>query len=540
MKVIFNILVLCLWFSFCNGQNETPVVDVYGQPVNYRVSALSSNIPLFLATDKNTKSINPFNPIPNVPLGSLTFLEGAQKILLTALVRKDSLSYYRYSVFENDTTLIRSNEKLSVIDFVWNERSDYPGYLTMKLELPNVVNKKFTIKIFRYPEGSKVTTLMIYNKRFEQAKCKRIFLQEQGKRIKTQITENLYTVDNKPLKNDTAFRIRNQTQGIRIIMQKTDLDFAYQLILKNKVNGKENIRFLSNNWSYESGNPGYFIPTDYFLTPGEYRLSIIPYIGSNGHNLRPIENKSFNMSFMVLPPPITYSIQEVILSLLALLLLGSILIFLIRKNTRKKLTISRHQAAAAETELENVRARLNPHFVFNALGGIQNLINKNEIASANSYLSKFARLTRRILNEEAKISLKDEIELLEDYIAMEQLRFPFKYKIQVNDELNSYTEIPTMLIQPFVENAVKHAIAPLKGKGEIALNFYKEENNLLITIADNGVGFTVDQEDGGLGLKLTKKRISLLNDLYHECPIFLTIESGLSGTTIKITLSQWL
>lgn len=533
MKTTFTIFALCLWWGVCQGQYKQPFVDKFGRPATFGVYSLSSKIPVFLTVDKYTKSVDPFNALPNDPLGSWVLLEGTQDASVTVRVRKDSLSYYRYSVIENDTTIVRQNAKLELVDFVWNERSDFPGQLTMKLELPNVVNKKLTIKLYRLPEESRVTTVVIYNKPLLRAVSHGISLGSTDKQSKAGFVVT-------KLGKDTSFTATDQTKGISVAIQKTDLDFVYHVILKNKVGDQKNVVFASNSWSYntENGNPVIGIPANYFRTSGEYQISIVPQLGS-GIPLRLMEEKSFTYSFTVLAP-IAYSIQEVVIGLVILLLIVLGLIYLIRKNAKKKLLAVKLQTAAVKSELENVRLRLNPHFVFNALGGIQNLINKNEIAPANEYLSRFARLTRHILDNDAKISIKDEIDLLEDYVAMEQLRFPFNYSMHLADELNSNTEIPTMLVQPFVENAVKHAMAPLKGKGEIAISFYKESTDLVIKIIDTGAGFSVAADYSGLGLKLTKKRISLLNELYKECPIYLNIDSGSTGTSIKIVLSQWL
>ena len=534
MKAIVTILALCLGTGICNGQYKQLMVDPSGRPITtYQVSSSTSRIPVFLTVDNETKSVDPSNALPNDPLGNLVLLEGTRKISVTARVKKDSLSYYRYSIIENDTTIVKQNARLELVDFVFNERSDFPGQITMKLELPGVVNKKLTIKLYRLPEESRVTTVVIYTKPLQQAVSQGIVLGSTDKQNKAGFVVTR-------LGNDTCFTATDQTKGISVAMQKTDLDFVYYVILKNKVGEQENVVFASNSWSYnmQDGNPVIGIPVDYFRRPGEYKLSIVPQIGS-GIPLRSMEETSFTRSFTVTAPNV-YSVQEVVLGLIALMLITALIIYLIRRNTRRKLLTAKLQTAAAESELESVRSRLNPHFVFNALGGIQNLINKNEIAPANEYLSRFARLTRHILNNEAKISIKDEVDLLEDYISMEQLRFPFKYTVHVADELNGNTEIPTMMIQPFVENAVKHAVAPLKGKGTIAVRFAKEGSNLVVTVKDTGAGFTVDAKQSGLGLLLTKKRIALLNELYKECPIYLAIDSGSTGTTIKIVLSQWL
>ena len=101
-------------------------------------------------------------------------------------------------------------------------------------------------------------------------------------------------------------------------------------------------------------------------------------------------------------------------------------------------------------------------------------MNKNETENANKYLSKFARLTRNVLDDKELISLSQEKTLLDDYLQMEQLRFGFKYEINTSANLDlENTEIPSMLLQPFVENAVKHGMAQKADNGKITIVFNK-------------------------------------------------------------------
>ena len=130
------------------------------------------------------------------------------------------------------------------------------------------------------------------------------------------------------------------------------------------------------------------------------------------------------------------------------------------------------QKEIAKLQLNSIRSQLNPHFLFNALSGIQNLINKNEIDNANKYLSKFARLTRNVLDDKELISLAQEKALLDDYLQMEQLRFGFNYEINAVENLDlNNIEIPSMLLQPFVENAIKHGIASKNNEGSVEIHF---------------------------------------------------------------------
>lgn len=532
MKLLISLLFFCILSTFCPAQFKHRVLDEYGNPMNYRISSPRSKIPIFLVADKLTTSLRPFNGIPNDSLGSIVFLEGATSVSVTTRLKKDSLSYYRYSIIENDTAVLVSNALLTKVDFVWPARSDFPGYLTMNVGVADITNKKLTIKIYKSTNESQVTTVIIYNKTVKPAEILEAHLFTESESS----TPTNYRGDILLLKNGTKFRINEKTKGIFILMKRTDLDFAYNVSLKHS--GSE-ITSLPANWRYDSrtGDPGYFIDVSYFKRPGEYDIFLSSIYGSQF-----LKTKPARVSFKVLTSLSTRELLLISLTFLALItVVSAVLINFIRKKSTKKVIAAKQQADAAKSQLNIVRSQLNPHFVFNALGGIQNLINKNEVEKANEYLDKFARLTRNILIDQDLISIKEEISLLEDYLSMEQLRFSFNYEIHADDSLNfSNTEIPAMLVQPFAENAVKHAMSKLKDEGNLLIRFIKEGDNIIVTVADNGRGFDVSKNYDGLGLKLSKKRIALLNQVYIECPVKLELSSGNSNTQVKITLTHWL
>lgn len=548
MKTTFSVLVFSVLFSlFSNAQQKYGIVDNYKHTINYGVSSWQSKIPIFITTDSQTKSIVPFNAISNDPLGSMTYLVDATTVSVTTQIKRDSLSYYRYSIFENDTTIIKSNALLNKIDFVWPDGSDLPGYLTMNLGISDVRNKKITIKIYRLPEQSKITTVIIYNKILKPAKLIQANLLSKQHVIKTKLRDRsdpIYNVtyDASTIKNDSKFGVDPKTWGIHISIKKTDLDFVYQVILKNKSNDKENIVFLSNNWNYDSygGNPSNFIPASHFNIAGTYELIIVPILGKSS-DMTVVDVKPIKLSFTILPPPITFNTMQVTICFVITVLFAAIVFYLIKRNNKEKLITANRQAEMAQTELNQVRSQLNPHFVFNALSGIQNLMNQHEVEKANSYLNKFARLTRNILDGKQLIALKDEYKLLDDYLSMEKLRFNFNYEIELETEADILeVMIPTMLLQPFVENAVKHSMSILGDQGKLLMAFKSVQKDLILAIKDNGKGFDVKKVQEGFGLPLCKKRIDLLNQMYQECPISLEINSSTTGTTIIITLNNWL
>jgi two-component sensor histidine kinase len=195
-------------------------------------------------------------------------------------------------------------------------------------------------------------------------------------------------------------------------------------------------------------------------------------------------------------------------------------------------------------ELQGIRSRLNPHFIFNALSSIQGLINKNDIPNANLYLSEFSSLLRSSLQETDKefSPIKTELVNIETYLKLEQLRFQFNYQINIDQQINTNTtEIPSMILQPIVENSIKHGIAGLYEKGHVSIQISTKEKDLLICIKDNGIGFDTSKKSNGLGLRLTKDRIQLLNQSLKGQQIQLTIQSNQNeGSSVFLSFKNWL
>ncbi|TAI47209.1 sensor histidine kinase [Flagellimonas allohymeniacidonis] len=176
-------------------------------------------------------------------------------------------------------------------------------------------------------------------------------------------------------------------------------------------------------------------------------------------------------------------------------------------------------------EISALRAQMNPHFIFNSLSSIQHLILNNNKIAALQYLSKFGKLTRKVLENsvEAKVSLSDEIRLLNSYLELESLRFDgsFKYHIEVEENLDTEdVEVPLLLIQPFVENAIIHGLLPKKqGEKTLYVSFKKDTEQVICEIDDTGIGRTASQKNNTLakkgrkshGMNISEKRLELLS-----------------------------
>jgi|GEM_PF-1940278 len=197
------------------------------------------------------------------------------------------------------------------------------------------------------------------------------------------------------------------------------------------------------------------------------------------------------------------------------------------------------------------QARMNPHFIFNSLNSIQYFITQNDKKSSLTYLSKFARLLRQVLDntKAIKVPLNEEMDMLKNYLEMEFMRFDghFTYSFELDDALKDCQyEIPGMLLQPFVENAIVHGLLHLKsGEGSLQIKLKKEGDFILCTIIDNGVGRENANQINARrkpnhkshGLEIASNRLKLLmeNIPIEELIRVSDPETG-SGTVVKIKL----
>ncbi|WP_412466934.1 sensor histidine kinase [Pedobacter sp. KLB.chiD] len=536
MKKIILSIFLFIFAFWANAQkiNNNGLVS-YGDNSSYLVGG-SEGFGVYLTADTFTKTLNFHNAIQNQLLSNLVYLEGTKEIKLFGYINKDSLSFYRYNVVENDNHQIVSD----ATPLAKNATNFYQTGANVEINLGkfNVQNRKLTINLYKITNRSEIATIIIYNKKIQPAYISFIALNALMKGTSGVEMKNLKTVAN--------FNINKNTLNLMIVINSTDLDFVYTVYLKDKSTGK--IVFHSNNWFYgfvTRRTPYLLIGAEHFNKSGDYELLIVPKL-SQSFNSKSIEKSTTRYSFHVNnTQDKLFSQKQLIIYGLTLcaicgVIFGAAVVF-IKKKEAQKLALKHRDKEIAKLRLESVRSQLNPHFLFNALAGIQNLMNKNEIDNANRYLTKFARLTRNVLDHKDLISLTSEKKLLDDYLQMEQLRFGFQYHIGASPDLDAENiEIPAMLLQPFVENAVKYGVAEKGINGRIEINFIKVEADLILSITDNGTGFDAAKNYEGLGLALSKNRISLLNSIYKETPFILDIQSDGNGTTVKITFNQWL
>ena len=180
----------------------------------------------------------------------------------------------------------------------------------------------------------------------------------------------------------------------------------------------------------------------------------------------------------------------------------------------------------AELELQSLRAQLNPHFMFNSLNAIQELILKEDNDNSHLYLSRFSELLRMLLDNANQpfVSLRKEINLLELYLSLENLRIrDLKYSIELDPSIDdNRITIPNMMLQPYIENAIWHGLSHKKGERKLDIRIGKKGNNIVCEIEDNGVGRKISAELKSLyrkehrsrGMELLSKRFNLLSKEY--------------------------
>jgi tetratricopeptide (TPR) repeat protein len=241
-------------------------------------------------------------------------------------------------------------------------------------------------------------------------------------------------------------------------------------------------------------------------------------------------------------------IQLVVFSILGgLLLIVLSLVVYNRMQVKRQLTLKKE---VAEYEQKALHLQMNPHFVFNCLSSISSFIVQNGTDSALKYLSKFSKLMRLTLeySKGSLIPIDKEIESLQNYLELEQLRFhdKFEFKIESSENVEFNVGLPPLLIQPFVENAILHGMVPKEGKGKIEVYFDTKQEQLICTITDDGIGLSESKllkensvtAHQSMALDITKKRLKIMESITSKSARIEIIElnSEKQKTGTKVTL----
>ncbi len=209
-----------------------------------------------------------------------------------------------------------------------------------------------------------------------------------------------------------------------------------------------------------------------------------------------------------------------------------------RKNRERELRTSQLEARLATTRLQVLKMQLHPHFLFNTLNAISELIYRDQ-ESAERMISDLSDLLRMSFEnlEVQEIPLKQELEFLEKYLEIELTRFHDRLKVVMQiapDTLDA--SVPNMILQPLVENAIKHGIAPRATGGEITIGAFRENGHLALTVRDNGLGVPfgdLEHLSEGVGLSNTRRR---LKHLYGEAHSFSLSNEESSGLAVNLLI----
>jgi ligand-binding sensor domain-containing protein len=291
-----------------------------------------------------------------------------------------------------------------------------------------------------------------------------------------------------------------------------------------------------------------------------------PELPSGNYKLQLIAINKFGNASRIISVPITVTLQfwkktwfvisVWVLSLALLWWLGARRIARIRGKQQEK---ERLMQKMAELENTALTSQMNPHFIFNCLNSIQLYIFNGDITASNKYIAGLGKLIRMTLNNSSRsfVSLADEADYLSSYLSLEKMRFEDKidYELVMEDIADPSTVLlPPMLIQPFVENALQHGLAPKPGdKGFISIRIQRDNEKLIITVNDNGIGRQASaarkktglkgniKEYSSKGMALTEDRLDIINKLYKGAAAIevsdLTGHNNTpAGTSVVITL----
>lgn len=235
---------------------------------------------------------------------------------------------------------------------------------------------------------------------------------------------------------------------------------------------------------------------------------------------------------------------------LAFVILGTLITFIVTRRIKN----IRYEAAAeqkmAELEIKGLHAQMNPHFIFNSLNSIKEMILEDQKQNASRYLSKFAQLIRTSLEQSRQtfISIKQCVDHLQQYLEMEKLRFEdFTYNIEIDEEVNAEeTQIAPMLIQPLVENAIWHGLRTKHNVRQLFIRFLKKDNAVICEVEDNGVGLNHSLKTKStnllnhrsVGITNIRERLNLLNEKYNmDCSLTIHDKADVLGREGSGTLA---
>ena len=323
------------------------------------------------------------------------------------------------------------------------------------------------------------------------------------------------------------------SQGVKNkIMNNDFLRLTYELELKKK-NYKKALKYLSLVYHNDS------------LLLNENLSSNIDFNSRHYLQQQKIQENELTIAKQQYREATMRWIITLSLLIILLIIIGALLYFYWKEKRRKRRDLI-NQNTITSLEQKALQAMMNPHFVFNVMNSIQHFINQSDVKSANQILSGFARLARKHLEicMSSTITLQEELVYLRLYLSLEKIRYSDKMDYEIIIDENIDTEeiiIPSMLVQPFLENAIWHGLMPKDKGGVVKLKFQLQGLDLLITIIDDGIGIMNSaamskSEHISRGMSLIRERVNLLNKLNKRHIFIDHQQTGDFGTEVLIRI----
>lgn len=294
---------------------------------------------------------------------------------------------------------------------------------------------------------------------------------------------------------------------------------------------------LEQDWSITTNNQVKYER----LNPGNYQFQL--EARCQGSSWIPV---SYSPKFSILKPWWNELWTQIIGLLILALLLYSLVIWRLNQVRKENDFTAALNRRMAESELLALRSQINPHFTFNVMSSIQSYLLNNDAESASHYITRFSSFMRHSLDDSLGFftTLKKEWKGLETYVELEHMRFPEKFEYRFSDLSESKLgdiRIPAMILQPHVENAIRHGLVPRDSGGKLLITVSQNEKELVICVEDNGVGRKktnqVHDDELHIGIKNVNERISLLKQLHQiDCEInivdLVNEQNEASGTRV--------
>lgn len=493
------------------------------------ISTQTSNKHIQL-TDKNVDFINLFHDKKDLYVA--TAKNGIYRIVNNRLIPLKTLNQHidktairLAKVFDGtlyiltDVGIMAFNKKEQIIDY-WKYAEGYPNFTVLDFVLKN-----------KYLYAATSSGLKVFP-----------FHNRTKKKFKTRLYLDKIKVNGRSMNPSSLLRSTG--------FQPDEQNWTFQVaVIDYRSFGRHSVQYSINYKKWRILETEKLLLSE--LSPGKYTIRFAVFDDEN----KPISKQIFTRFYI--QAPFYQRLWFIVLCFFVLVGLSYFFFRLRLKQVEHKNELINEkiilERKLKESSLSAIKAQMNPHFIFNALNTIQSFIYTNEKEAASSYLVDFSELTRKILemSNKERIPLSEEIRSLELYLKLEKMRFEddFEFEINLSSLPHVSFQIPSMLIQPYVENSIKHGLLHKKGSKKISVDFTLKEEMLFIEIKDNGIGMKASKEINQNKAKIhpsfansaNQTRFEILNQLYDrkigvELKTIYTHEKEVAGTLVELRI----